>query len=194
LAGRPPRSKGRRYPADPPRTEEIIAVMRSCGDGVYGLRARGLIIVLWRAGLRIQEALDLTELLATGGRPPCFKAPTRCALAARHGRSGASPGRERPAARRRGSAATVVNGIRGTVARADCPVVMAPARRSRDCLTATVADRCAAEGVSRALSARAGGSPQLEGGGAGALARQTCASGALTAARNRGHGQIMGAR
>ena len=33
LAGRPPRSKGRRYPADPPRTEEIIAVMRCCGDG-----------------------------------------------------------------------------------------------------------------------------------------------------------------
>jgi hypothetical protein len=51
LAGRPPRSKGRRYPADPPRTEEIIAVMRGCGDGVYGFRARGLIVVLWRAGL-----------------------------------------------------------------------------------------------------------------------------------------------
>jgi site-specific recombinase XerD len=25
-------------------------------------RARGLIVVLWRAGLRIQEALDLSEL------------------------------------------------------------------------------------------------------------------------------------
>jgi hypothetical protein len=62
LAGRPPRSKGRRYPADPPRTEEIIAVMRCCGDGVHGARARGLIVVLWRAGLRIQEALDLNEL------------------------------------------------------------------------------------------------------------------------------------
>src|SRR3954447_15525975 len=62
LTGRPPRSKGRRYPADPPRTEEIIAVMRCCGDGLHGDRARGLIVVLWRAGLRIQEALDLTEL------------------------------------------------------------------------------------------------------------------------------------
>jgi site-specific recombinase XerD len=61
-AGRPPRSKGRRYPADPPRTEEIIAVMRCCGDGLHGVRARGLIAVLWRSGLRIQEALDLTEL------------------------------------------------------------------------------------------------------------------------------------
>jgi len=62
LAGRPPRSKGRRYPPDPPCTEEIIAVMRCCGDGLHGDRARGLIAVLWRAGLRIQEALDLTEL------------------------------------------------------------------------------------------------------------------------------------
>jgi len=62
LAGRRPGSKGRHYPADPPRTEELIAVMRWCGDGVHGDRARGLIVVLWRAGLRIQEALDLTEL------------------------------------------------------------------------------------------------------------------------------------
>jgi integrase len=62
LTGRPPRSKGRRYPADPPRTEEIIAIMRCCGGRPHGLRARGLIVVLWRAGLRIQEALDLTEL------------------------------------------------------------------------------------------------------------------------------------
>src|SRR3954468_10149138 len=62
LAGRLVRSKGRRYPADPPRTEEIIAVMRCCGDDLHGARARGLIVVLWRAGLRIQEALDLSEL------------------------------------------------------------------------------------------------------------------------------------
>jgi site-specific recombinase XerD len=61
-AGRRSRSKGRRYPPDPPRTEEIIQVMRCCGDGLHGDRARGLIVVLWRAGLRIQEALDLTEL------------------------------------------------------------------------------------------------------------------------------------
>jgi signal transduction histidine kinase len=44
LAGRPPRSKGRRYPADPPRTEEIIAVMRCCCERPHGLRARGLIV------------------------------------------------------------------------------------------------------------------------------------------------------
>jgi len=60
-AGRPPRSKGIRYPADPPAIEEIVAVMRRAGDGVCGRRLRGLIVVLWRAGLRIHEALALAE-------------------------------------------------------------------------------------------------------------------------------------
>lgn len=59
--GRAPGNKGIRYPADPPRVEEIIAVMRQAGDGVHGDRLRGLIVVLWRAGLRIQEALELHE-------------------------------------------------------------------------------------------------------------------------------------
>src|SRR5919198_341890 len=60
-AGRPPRNKGRRYPADPPTVEEIVAVMRAAGDRRHGCRLRGLIIVLWRAGLRIHEALALNE-------------------------------------------------------------------------------------------------------------------------------------
>jgi integrase len=60
-AGRPPRNKGMRYPADPPTIEEIVTVMRSAGDGVHGRRLRGLIVVLWRAGLRICEALALAE-------------------------------------------------------------------------------------------------------------------------------------
>jgi integrase len=60
-AGRPPRNKGMRYPADPPSVEEIVAVMRGAGDGVHGRRLRGLIVVLWRAGLRIHEALALAE-------------------------------------------------------------------------------------------------------------------------------------
>ncbi len=60
-AGRPPRNKGLRYPADPPKVEEIVAVMRTAGDGPHGQRLRGLIVVLWRAGLRIQEALSLGE-------------------------------------------------------------------------------------------------------------------------------------
>lgn len=60
-AGRPPRNKGRRYPADPPPIEEIVAVIRHAGDGIHGRRLRGLIVVLWRAGLRIHEALALGE-------------------------------------------------------------------------------------------------------------------------------------
>lgn len=60
-AGRPPRNKGLRYPADPPRVEEIVAVMRQAGDGAHGARIRGLVVVLWRAGLRISEALSLAE-------------------------------------------------------------------------------------------------------------------------------------
>jgi hypothetical protein len=60
-AGRPPRNKGLRYPADPPKVEEIVAVMRGAGDGAHGRRLRGLIVILWRAGLRIQEALSLAE-------------------------------------------------------------------------------------------------------------------------------------
>jgi integrase len=60
-AGCPPRNKGIRYPADPPTVEEIVAVMRHTGDRRHGWRLRATIVVLWRAGLRIQEALALAE-------------------------------------------------------------------------------------------------------------------------------------
>jgi site-specific recombinase XerD len=60
-AGRPPRNKGRRYPADPPTVDEIIAVMRHAADDRHGWRVRALIVVLWRAGLRVQEALVLGD-------------------------------------------------------------------------------------------------------------------------------------
>jgi integrase len=59
--GRAPRNKGRRYRADPPNVEEIIAVMRQAGSSPEGVRLRALIVILWRAGLRIGEALDLAE-------------------------------------------------------------------------------------------------------------------------------------
>jgi len=60
-AGRPPRNKGMRYPADPPTIDEIVAVMRHTFDDRHGWRVRAMIVVLWRAGLRIQEALALAE-------------------------------------------------------------------------------------------------------------------------------------
>jgi site-specific recombinase XerD len=60
-AGRTPRNKGQRYPADPPTVDEIVAVMRQARQARYGARLNGLIVVLWRAGLRIHEALSLME-------------------------------------------------------------------------------------------------------------------------------------
>jgi integrase len=64
-AGLPRRSraphKGQLYPAAPPTVEEIIAVMRRTADDRHGARLRALIVVLWRGGLRVQEALALGE-------------------------------------------------------------------------------------------------------------------------------------
>ena len=62
-AGCAPRNKGMRYPADPPTVEELVAVMRHAPDDRHGWRLRALVVVLWRAGLRIQEALALAEHL-----------------------------------------------------------------------------------------------------------------------------------
>jgi hypothetical protein len=78
-AGRPPRNKGIRYPADPPRVEEIVSVMGQAGPGIHGARLRGLIVVLWRAGLRISEGLCLAERDLD---------PARGALLVRNGKGG----------------------------------------------------------------------------------------------------------
>jgi integrase len=54
-------TRGCATPPDPPTVQEIVTVMRYAGDGVHGRRLRSLIVVLWRAGLRICEALALAE-------------------------------------------------------------------------------------------------------------------------------------
>ena len=59
--GRTPRNKGEQYPADPPTVEEIVTVMRAIGGREDGERLRALIVLLWRAGLPISEALVLQE-------------------------------------------------------------------------------------------------------------------------------------
>lgn len=59
--GRKPRNAGQRYPADPPTIAEIVAVMKACEPDLAGQRLRGLIVLLWRSGLRISEALALNE-------------------------------------------------------------------------------------------------------------------------------------
>src|SRR3954464_2718150 len=79
-AGRPPRNKGMRYPADPPTVEEIVAVMRTAGDALHGQRTRGLIVVLAGAGVRISEALALAEADLD---------PRRGAVLVRRGKGGA---------------------------------------------------------------------------------------------------------
>jgi integrase len=50
-----------RYPADPPTVDEIVAVMRHAPSDRHGFRLRGVIVVLWRAGIRVQAALALAE-------------------------------------------------------------------------------------------------------------------------------------
>jgi integrase len=61
-------TRGLRYPPDPPTVAEIIAVMRAAGNDCDGLRLRAPIVVLWRAGLRISEALALAESDLDPGR------------------------------------------------------------------------------------------------------------------------------
>jgi site-specific recombinase XerD len=56
-----PEEQGTYLSAGPTTVEEITAVMRAAGGGPEGVRLRGIIVVLWRAGLRISEALALNE-------------------------------------------------------------------------------------------------------------------------------------
>ena len=105
--GKQPRNKGLRFPPDPPTVEEIIAVMRATGENSDGARLRALIVLLWRAGLRISEALDLaeTELDRPNGKITIRRG--RAASAARSDwTAGPGPGsshgsRSGPASRRR---------------------------------------------------------------------------------------------
>src|SRR5215213_10286258 len=55
-AGRSPRNKGMRYPADPPTVDEIVGVMRHTPDDRHGWRVRAMIVVLWRAGCASRSA------------------------------------------------------------------------------------------------------------------------------------------
>jgi integrase len=78
-AGRPSPNKGRTYPPDPPPVEEIVALLRGCPDTPFGRRLRALIVVLWRSGLRISEAVALLENDLN---------PTRGSITVRSGKGG----------------------------------------------------------------------------------------------------------
>ena len=55
-----PANKGKKYPPEPLTTEEIGALLAACSERApTGIRNRALIVMLYRAGLRINEALAL---------------------------------------------------------------------------------------------------------------------------------------
>jgi site-specific recombinase XerD len=67
------------YPADPPTVEEIVCVMRHASEDPHGFRLRSMIVMLWRGGLRVNEALALSEHDLD---------PQRGSVLVRHGKGG----------------------------------------------------------------------------------------------------------
>ncbi len=58
--GHTPANKGKKYPAEPLTESEVNALIKACSNRApTGIRNRALIIVLYRGGLRITEALLL---------------------------------------------------------------------------------------------------------------------------------------
>ena len=82
-AGRPPRNKGLRYPADPPKVEEIIAVMRKAGDGAHGRRLRGLIVVRGGPGCASRKRSRSLKPISTTGAVRCSYVAARADVDAR---------------------------------------------------------------------------------------------------------------
>ena len=59
--------------------------MRAAGGGANGARLRSLIVILWRAGLRIGEALDLSETELDASRGAVLVRRGKCGVVARSG-------------------------------------------------------------------------------------------------------------
>jgi site-specific recombinase XerD len=65
-----PPNKGHKYPAEPLSAEEVSQLLRGCSlRAPTGIRNRALIAVMYRAGLRVSEALALrpTDVNTTDG-------------------------------------------------------------------------------------------------------------------------------
>ena len=58
-APRPRRKPKRRLPPEVLTNDEVLRLIDACSNTPTGLRNRALIAVLYRAGLRVSEALDL---------------------------------------------------------------------------------------------------------------------------------------
>jgi integrase/recombinase XerD len=54
-------TRGKKYPAESLRKDEIEAILEACGPvgNLYAMRHRALICLMWRSGLRLAEALAL---------------------------------------------------------------------------------------------------------------------------------------
>lgn len=74
---RPQPTRSRRRPPEALTAAEVRALLNECGRGLAGVRNEALLVVLWRAGLRCAEALEL------GRRDVDFKAG---AIHVRHGK------------------------------------------------------------------------------------------------------------
>jgi integrase/recombinase XerD len=57
--GVPPANAGKKYPAEVLSREEIHRLLGAMGRGNAGARNRALVVVMWRCGLRVAEALAL---------------------------------------------------------------------------------------------------------------------------------------
>jgi hypothetical protein len=82
-AGRPPRNKGIRYPADPPTVDEIVAVMRHSADDRHGWHVRAMIVVLWRAACASRKRSRSPSMTSTTGADRSWSATARAAADAR---------------------------------------------------------------------------------------------------------------
>jgi len=67
--GRKPDNAGKRYPAEPLEPDEIAALLDALPKGCAGVRDAALVVLLWRAALRIAEALALApkDLVLSSG-------------------------------------------------------------------------------------------------------------------------------
>jgi hypothetical protein len=90
-ASHAPGDKGLRYPADPPKVEEIVAVMRAAGDRAHGQRLRGLIAILWRHPERATDRSAVLRHQWHDARAPLVtrRGTSRAAAYRRGGRSAA---------------------------------------------------------------------------------------------------------
>jgi hypothetical protein len=80
--GRPPRNKGLRYHADPPKVAEVVAVMRTAGDGAHARRLRGLIAILCTPGCASRKPLASPKPISITAAARCSSATARPILGA----------------------------------------------------------------------------------------------------------------